>query len=140
APRFDPSPTTRVSAGWVAGSTPDSASSAIQWMVTSSLYHPAALGAVVATPVRLGGVRSMLACTVAWLVLPATSSASPTTAWFAPSSVSVVSPEQDFTPDSSSEHWKLTVTSELFHPKPLGAGEADPVMDGGMPSICRVMA
>ena len=32
------------------------------------------------------------------------------------------------------------MTSELFHPKPLGAGEADPVMDGGMPSICRVMA
>src|SRR5438034_10630234 len=48
APRLSPSPVSTLSAGTVAGSTPESASSAVQWTVTSPLYQPFVFGLSVA--------------------------------------------------------------------------------------------
>src|ERR671932_1863410 len=47
APRALPSPVIVLSAGAVAGSTPDRPSWAVQWTVTLPVYQPAALAAVV---------------------------------------------------------------------------------------------
>src|SRR4051812_45835520 len=60
APRSEPSPAIVVSAGCVAASIPDRPSAPVQWIVTSPLYQPAALAAVVAESLSAGGVRSML--------------------------------------------------------------------------------
>src|SRR5439155_7254708 len=85
APRLRPSPVITLSAGWVAGSMPDRPSAPVQWMVTSPLYQPA-FGSVVASPRRVGWVRSMLIPpTVVLAVLPTPSTAVPVTAWLAPS-------------------------------------------------------
>src|SRR5262245_25650779 len=56
APRLLPSPVITEWAGSVVGSMPDRASTAVQVMVTSSLYQPAAFGAVVAAPPSVGAV------------------------------------------------------------------------------------
>src|SRR6266568_280843 len=53
-PRSSPWPVTMESSGTVVGSTPESASLADQWTVTSSLYQPLPFGSVVAAPERLG--------------------------------------------------------------------------------------
>src|SRR4051812_31851168 len=55
-----PSPPTTVSAGTVAGSTPDVASAAVHCTVTSPWYQPAPLGSVLGAPVRVGAVASKL--------------------------------------------------------------------------------
>src|SRR5205823_4478493 len=83
----------------------------------------ALLGAVVAAPLREGGVRSMLmSSTVVSLVLPALSTAVPSADWPAPSLERVAGSVQPATPASASEHWKATVTGVLCHPNPFGAG------------------
>src|SRR5436190_806227 len=139
APRLRPSSVMTLSAGTVSGSTPDSASDALQWTVTSSLYQPALLGAAVAAPLSEGGVRSMLmSLTVVSLVLPALSSALPGADWPAPSFESVIGSVQPAMPDSASEQSKVTVTGVLFHPKPFAAGSRLPLMVGGIPSIFSV--
>src|SRR4051794_36377551 len=128
-----------VSAGTVSGSTPERASDALQWTVTSSLYQPALLGAAVAAPLSEGGVRSMLmSSTVVSVVLPALSTAVPVADWPALSFESVTGSEQPATPDSSSEQSKVTVTGVLFQPKPFAAGRRLPLMVGGIPSIFSV--
>src|SRR4051812_103323 len=140
APRLEPSPAITSSAGRVAGSIPDSPSVAVQWIATSPLYHPAPLASVVAAPLRAGAVRSMLmSLTVVPLVLPAPSSAVPSTDWPAPSFSSVVGGVQPAMPDSASEQSNVTVTGVLFHPKPLASGSRLPVMLGGTPSIRSVI-
>ena len=58
--RFAPSPVTKLSAGWVAGSMPESPSMPVHLTVTLSLYQPAPLAGVVGLPDRLGLVISML--------------------------------------------------------------------------------
>jgi hypothetical protein len=139
APRFEPSPLRVLSAGWVAESIPDSRSWPVQWIVTSPLYQPKALGFVVAAPESVGGVRSMLmSFTVAVALLPALSSAWPVTLWPAPSLVSVVGSSQPAIPDSASEQLKVTVTGPLFHPKAFPTGDRLPSIVGGTPSIFRV--
>ena len=86
APRLSPSPVKTSFAG--AWSMPESASSGVQWIVTSPLYHPLSFGAVVAAPDSVGSVRSMSTSdTVAVAVLPALSTAVPVLLWPAPSCV-----------------------------------------------------
>jgi hypothetical protein len=78
APRLEPSPVTTLSAGWVAGSIPESASSPVHVIVTLPLYHPAAFAFVVGAPLSVGFVRSMLTfSTLAEFVFPALSVACP---------------------------------------------------------------
>src|SRR3954447_17273288 len=140
APRWEPSPVMTSSAGEVAGSIPDNPSMAVQWIATSPRYHPAPLASVVGAPLKAGAVRSMLmSLTVVSLVLPAPSSAVPSTDWPAPSFSSVTGGVQPAMPDSASEQSKVTVTGVLFQPKPLGSGRRLPVMVGGTPSIRSVI-
>src|SRR5262249_47594551 len=106
-PRSTPSPFTTLSAGAVA--MPESRSSASHSTVTSPLYQPAALGAVVAAPVSVGAVLSILMpLTAADALLPATSVAVPATSWPEPSFSSVVAGEQAAMPEWASEHVKDT--------------------------------
>jgi hypothetical protein len=80
APRSAPSPVIVESAGTVAGSTPERASDAVQWIVTSLMYQPSAVAGVVGAPERFGAVRSMLMSeTVAEAWLPTRSCAVPET-------------------------------------------------------------
>src|SRR4051812_20366084 len=55
----DPLPVITESSGQVPA-MPDKASLHVQWMVTSPLYQPSALGPVVGAPVIVGGVSSTL--------------------------------------------------------------------------------
>ena len=116
---------------------PDRPSSAVQSTVTSPLYQPAALGAVVAAPSSVGAVLSMLMpSTVADAVLPATSVAVPVTFWPAPSFLSVVvAGEQSAMPESASSQSNDTTTSLLFQPKPFAAGVREPSIVGLTRSI-----
>src|SRR5438552_3128744 len=101
---------------------------------------PATSGGVVAAPVSVGAVKSMLTLlTVALLVLPALSSAWPATDCPAPSLARVVGSVQPAMPDSASLQAKLTVTAVLFQPKPLAAGSRLPMIVGGTLSIFSVM-
>src|SRR5688572_4477435 len=141
APRSAPSPVTVESAGALAGSIPDRPSWPVQWIVTSSRYQPAALPGVAGAPVSVGGVRSMLIpSTVAWAELPALSTAVPVADWPEPSLASVVAPLQPAMPDSASLQSNVTSTAPSFQPKPLAAGEREPVIDGAMPSILSTIA
>src|SRR5680860_776967 len=129
APRFEPSPVIRLSAGWSA--MPDSPSTPVQPMVTSPRYQPAPFGVVVGAPERAGAVLSTrIGPTVAALVFPATSAVVPATSWFSPSLATVAFGPQPAMPESASAQTKVTSTSLLFQPKPLAAGLAAPVIDG----------
>ena len=55
-------------------------------------------------------------------------------------SPSVDGGEHDATPDPSSEHAKLTLTSVLFQPLPFGAGVAPPTIVGAVSSMRIVMS
>ena len=72
------------------------------------------------------------------MTLPATSTVSPVTFWFAPSLVSRVSPAQPATPvwmpEVASEQVKVTATSVLFQPNPLAVGDCEPAIVGGVVS------
>src|SRR5205823_4797678 len=76
--------------------------------------------------VGCGAVLSMLTMTVVEASLPARSTAVPVTFSPSPSAVSVTAGEQAATPLPTSLQVKLTVTSLLFHPAALGAGESVP--------------
>jgi hypothetical protein len=132
APRLLPSPVMVLFAGWVAGSTPDRPSSPVHATLTSPLYQPAPLAAVVVAPTSDGAVLSMLmSLIVVELLLPAMSWASPWTFWSAPSLLTFWFGPQPTTPsrpESASEHSKVTSTSVLFQPK-LFAGSAG-ALDG----------
>src|SRR3954454_13246859 len=100
---------------------PERASAQDHATVTSPLYQPAAFGAVVATPERVGSVLSMLMCwAVRLALLPAVSWAVPVTLWFAPS-CRVFELEQSATPDRPSAQEKVTETSWLNQPCALGS-------------------
>src|SRR4051794_21467561 len=78
AVRLLPSLEIVLSPGVVAGSTPERSSLAVQWIATLPLYHPLALGLVVAAPDRPGPTRSMLMpLTLVEAELPATSETLP---------------------------------------------------------------
>jgi hypothetical protein len=110
---------------------PESASEHVQAIVTSPLYQPAALGAAVGAPDRLGGTLStLIPLTVVVALLLALSTAVPVTDWFAALVESVVEPVQLLMPEIVSEHVKATVTSELFQPNAFAAGLRLPVIVG----------
>ena len=141
APRSSPSPVSSSSPGTVAGSTPESASPVVQWIVTSPLYQPYAFGLAVGAPESVGFVRSMLTLsTVSLALLPALSVAWPVTLWPAPSPESVSSPAQPpvLMPVSASEQAKVTATGPLFQPKPFAAGAREPLTVGSRLSILTV--
>src|SRR2546421_9848705 len=99
--------------GGTALARPESASLAVQPIVTLPLYQPLALAAVVGVPARLGAVLSMLIpVTPPVAALSALSTAVPLTAWFAPSveTTTLPPPVQLLMPDSASEQARLTVT------------------------------
>src|SRR5262249_49439976 len=80
AGRPAPSAVIVLSPGLVAGSTPETASSAVQWIGTSPLYQPPLPlgGGAVAAPVSVGAVVStLMPSTVVVAVLPALSVAVP---------------------------------------------------------------
>ena len=139
APRLAPSPVIALSAGTVDASTPESASLAVQWIVTSPLYQPAAFGASVAAPERSGSVRSMLiSSTILLFLLPALSVAVPVMLWASPSAVSVLSPTQPptaLTPVSASSQAKATETGPWFQPNAFAAGVRVLSIDGSRSSI-----
>src|SRR5712691_1531708 len=119
-----PSPVIVLLAG-TALARPESASLAIQPIVTLPLYQPLALAAVAGVPDRLGAVLSMLMpVTPPGAELSALSTAVPLTAWFAPSveTTTLPPPVQLLMPDSASEQVMLTVTLELFQPAAFAAG------------------
>src|SRR3954468_4159322 len=85
AERLSPAPLMRLSAGQ-SPAMPDSVSEQLQCTVTSPLYQPLPFGAVVAAPVRVGAVLSMLmGLIVALWLLPASSYAVPAADWLPPS-------------------------------------------------------
>ncbi len=136
-----PSPPITLLAGTVAESIPDSASWPTQLIVTSPLYHPAALSTAVGVPASVGLVRSILiGPTTASLVLPALSSALPVTE--TPAVVvwadTVSLPRQPAMPDCRSLQSKLTSTGTLFQPNALASGVRLPVISGLMSSIFSV--
>src|SRR5439155_631072 len=120
AARASPSPETVASAGAVAGSTPESASKALQWTTTSPRYHPAAFGAVVAAPLSVGGVVStLMPSTVVEALLPA-------------ASTRVTGRAQSTTPESASSQANDTVPGAAYQPAALAARSADAATRGAV--------
>src|SRR6185312_1357385 len=104
APRSLPSPVMTVLAGQ-APSMPESASEQAQSIVTSPLYQPLALAAVVGAPEIVGFVRSILTGLLsALVVLSAASVAVPCAVWLAPSVAITELPGQSAMPESASAH------------------------------------
>src|SRR5919198_6174416 len=107
-----------LSEGAVAGSMPDSASVAVQRIVTLLRYQPLSPSVPLAiAPLSEGAVLSMLiGLTVVDAVLSALSTAVAPTDWLAPSveTTFVPPPVQLLMPESASAHVRLTVTSPLF--------------------------
>ena len=104
-------------------------------MLTSPWYQKALFASVVAVPVSVGGVLSMLmGPTVVKFLFPATSWVSPWTCWSAPSLLTVVSgpqPAIPLRPESASEQVNVTSTLVLFQPWAFGAGLRLPTIVGG---------
>src|SRR3954471_7620792 len=130
--RLLPSPEIVVSAGWVG--IPDSASDAVQWIVTSSRYQPEMFGWVVGEPDNCGGVVSPAwTAIVVDAVLPALSVAVPVTlpevrtvTWLVelPVARQVATPDACCWPELLSLQVKVTVTL------PSGLRTEAPLMDG----------
>src|SRR5207249_6525722 len=93
-------------------------------------YQPAALGEVVAAPLIVGAVLSMLIPeTVVLALLPALSVAVPLDDWPLPSA-SVASAAQLWIPESVSAQLKCTVASPLYQPAAAGEVVAAPPLVG----------
>src|SRR3990172_9483319 len=82
---------------------------------------------------KSGWVWSRLITTLVVAELPALSTAVPVTVWFAPS-VDTVDGAGQYAIPLASEHVKVTITSELFHPAAFGVGETEAVIVGGIVS------
>ena len=99
-------------------------------------YQPAALGEVVAAPLIVGAVLSMLIpATVVLALLPALSVAVPVADWAAPAALRVIGLVQLAIPERTSEQRKLAVTSLLFQPLALAAGLRLPLIAGPVLSM-----
>src|SRR4051794_1405826 len=108
-----PSPEMTLSDGH-APAMPESASEHVQWTVTSPLYQPLALGALVGAPLMVGATLSMFTpLTVVAAVFPAASSAVPGTDWFAPWP-SVTGLVHESIPESASSQANVTVTLSRY--------------------------
>src|SRR3954452_5928192 len=116
----------------------DRGSSADQVCVTSVLYQPFLFGLVVAAALRFGAVLSMLMpLTAALALLPALSTAVPSTVWLAPWP-RCWGPVTVSMPDRSSVPLKDTVTSSEYQPAALAARSGAPVMAGAVLSMLTV--
>ncbi len=112
-----------------APATPDSESVTMPVTVRSGAENRAPrVGEAICTS---GGVLSRLTVTLAVAELPAWSVAVPETVWPSPSVVTVTGSGQVAMPLPVSLQRKVTVTSVLFQPAALGAGEAVAWMAGG---------
>src|SRR5439155_13505273 len=102
---------------------PDSASAQLKTLSLPVVFPLAALGEVVAAPLIVGAVLSMLIPeTVVLVLLPALSVAVPVADWPAPAALRVTGLVQLAIPERTSEQRKLAVTSLLFQPLALAAG------------------
>jgi hypothetical protein len=111
---------TTLSAGTVAWSMPERPSAAVQWTSTSPLYQSFAFASVVAAPVSVGGVRSMLTWSRdAEAELPARSETLRVTLWSAPSVARSTVPGQIATPVSLSAQSNAAETVPLVHANPF---------------------
>src|SRR3954469_4514340 len=123
-----------LSAGAVAGSMPERASDAVQWIVTLLVSQPLSPSVPLATaPLSDGAVLStLIGLTVVDDELSALSTAVAVTDWSAASVETAVVPPpvQLLIPERASEHAMLMVTSPLFQPSPLGCGLRDALMVG----------
>src|SRR5260221_10575701 len=111
--------------------TPERPSKHVKVNVTSVLFQPAALGAVLDAAEMNGAVPSMFIVTLALAVLPALSTAWPVITCAAPSVPTVTGAGQMATPEVASLQAKATVTAELFHLAAFAAGLATAVITGG---------
>lgn len=126
-------------AGELQDATPESASPQVKVTVTLPLFHPLALGAGLAEPVIVGGVRSMLTGpTAADAKLPALSVQVPVTLCPEPCP-RVVGPDTYNVPDSMSEQLKLTVTVRLFQPFAFGGTDLEPMIVGAVRSMLMLL-
>src|SRR5262249_7975331 len=138
-----PSPVIVLSTG--SATTPDNASAAVQWMVTSPLYQPAAFDAVVGAPLSDGAVSStLMPLSLTLAVLPAASATVRLTLWLAPSP-NVCVPGQISIPDGvipaagdGSLQVKLRTTSALYQPFALGARSRATLIVGAVLSVLTV--
>src|SRR5205814_9664179 len=123
-------------------STPERLSAQAKLTITSSLYQPLALAARSGAAPIVGAVLSMLTNAGSEALLPALSSAVPSTVKAMPSVVLVCGPVQLATPERSSPQVKLTTTSVLFQPLALAAGAWTWLMVGEVRSIltCALLA
>src|SRR3954452_11607253 len=123
-----------LSAGAVAGSMPERASDAVQWIVTLLVYQPLSPSVPLATtPLSDGALLStLIGLTVVDDELSALSTAVAVMDWFAASVETVVVPPpvQLLMPERASEHAMLIVTSPLFQPLALGCGLRDALIVG----------
>jgi hypothetical protein len=71
------------------------------------------------------------------VALPALSTAVPFACWDKPSLVNDTAVGHTETPERTSEHANVTITSVLFQPAALGAGDCDGTTTGGVLSILR---
>ncbi len=128
-----PSVETGIGAGQ--DTTPLNASEQLNVIVRFELFHPAALGAGLTFAKMLGGVMSIFTVTEADALFPALSLAVPVTSWPGVSFDTFTGAGQEATPLLASEHVKVTVTGELFHPAAFGEGVIVAVMMGGTVSL-----
>jgi hypothetical protein len=82
--------------------------------------------------VTTGGVLSILTVTEVLALLPALSVAVPLIVWLETSPVIVCGDGQFAIPDVASVQVNVTVTSDLFHPALLGAGDTFAEIKGGL--------
>src|SRR6516162_9357486 len=102
--------------GEVHDATPLSASEQVKVTVTAEELKPPASGGGLIVPEMVGGVLSRFMVTDRVAVFPARSVAVPEISWLAPSVLTVTGDGQTAIPLVLSEHAKVTVTLELFHP------------------------
>src|SRR5438445_3896276 len=102
---------------------PESVSAQLKCTVTSLLYQPAALGEVVAAPLIVGAVLSMLIPeTVVLVLLPALSVAVPVADWAAPAALRVIGLVPLAIPERTSEQRKLEVGRALWREREVAVG------------------
>src|SRR4051794_9201954 len=120
-----PSPSVnRTESAGLSPERPERASSADQVCVTLLLYQPFPFGFVVGAALRFGAVLStLMPLTEALALLPALSTAVPSTFWSAPSA-RCCGPVTVSMPDTPSVPSKETVTSSEYHPAAFAARSA----------------
>ena len=116
----------------------DSTFNALNVVVTSSLFHPFALGGGLKVEVITGGVLSIFTAgdvRVAVLPAPSVTVTMPVTDGPSVVSTSGLGTDWETSPDRLSAAVKLSVTFVLFQPPALGAGLGAPNVSAARPEI-----